>query len=742
MPPDKDMDEAVTTGKITVVCQGCGARYKVKDATVRGHRFRAVCKRCGGIIVARCTDAFTVVPEQGASTGQPQSAMQLNEEELHQEEEASWYVVIDRKPHGPMTSAQVRASYADKQIFSRSYMWRAGEPEWQSLFDCPEFKDLFYDPKTTLYNQPDDQADEGGLSEEAAQFIQRQLTEETHAGGPDGRRFKENSEGRIEGSSDYDTPGGEEDYLAEDASGMPAAAEYNQDIDTAYYGSRDPQQLNGDGYVDDPRAGEPFQNQQYPDPQDVDPQYLDQQYPDQQYLDQQAPADPYAQEPQEAWAQEPEMEQPWSPPEPEPRRKAVLPAPTGIPQRDFMNSEESESGEGFTRAFSHDEPPAAQEGAQASWPGGGAFSSAPSLSALTHQAPTAAGVPGQPPSVSGAPQATAGQPLFGESDFGAPNQGGTPGLPNPAKSVFEDGLKPVGGPVLNNSNFLMAVEDEEPFWTTSKIIALAAVGGGLFVALTVVLVVSLVRPAKEVQAMRELPAQGQQAQPSPESATGQTTQPKEIPVKIKSAPPEQGTAEKRTAEKRTAKKRSKARAVRSKPQVVIKEVKVKRPVASRRVKRPAKRVKRPARRTSRETNDFDDLLGVASAKKKAQKPEADDLDDLLAVAPRPKPRSKPTSTSKQQAAPAGFPVQPSKASIRAAMRSVLPRIRSCHDKHQQTGTIRVSLTIRGNGTADVDIIGAFAGTPTGFCVLGALERRTFPRFTGKPVRLVYPYNLQ
>ncbi len=213
-------------------------------------------------------------------------------------------------------------------------------------------------------------------------------------------------------------------------------------------------------------------------------------------------------------------------------------------------------------------------------------------------------------------------------------------------------------------------------------------------------------------------------------------QPKEIPVKIKSASPEQGTAEKRTAKKRTAKKRTAEK--RTAEKRTAKKRSKARPVASRRVKRSAKRVKRSARRTSRERDDFDDLLGVAPAKKKAQKPESDDMDDLLAVAPR----SRPTSKSKQQAAPAGLPVQPSKASIRATMRSVLPRIRSCHDKHRQTGTIRVSLTIRGNGTADVDIIGAFAGTPTGFCVLGALERRTFPRFTGKPVRLVYPYNLQ
>ena len=121
LAPDKEIDEAVVaSGKITVVCHGCGARYKVKDATVRGHRFRAICKKCGGIIVARCTNAFTVLPDQGASTGQPQLAMQLNGEDLHQEDEASWYVVIDKKPHGPMTPEQVRASYNDKQIFSRS----------------------------------------------------------------------------------------------------------------------------------------------------------------------------------------------------------------------------------------------------------------------------------------------------------------------------------------------------------------------------------------------------------------------------------------------------------------------------------------------------------------------------------------------------------------------------------------------------------------------------------------------
>ena len=238
-------------------------------------------------------------------------------------------------------------------------MWRAGEPEWRHLFDCPEFKDLFYDPKTTLFHLPDDQGEEEDLSEEAAQFLKRRLTRETHADGPDGRRLKQISEQHGEGDPDYSQQGGEEDYLADEPTRVPnGESEYEA---TAFFDARGTQDPLGGGDQDGAMAGDPYPVQPHLDPQRLDQfsdqqyaahpdqPYIDQQYPDQQYLDQQYPADPYAQEPQEQWDQEPEMGQPWAPPEPEPRRKAILPAPTGSPQRGFMGSDENAAGDGFTR---------------------------------------------------------------------------------------------------------------------------------------------------------------------------------------------------------------------------------------------------------------------------------------------------------------------------------------------------------------------------------------------------------
>ena len=269
----------------------------------------------------------------------------------------------------------------------------------------------------------------------------------------------------------------------------------------------------------------------------------------------------------------------------------------------------------------------------------------------------------------------------------------------------------------------MAVEEEEEsFWTTGKIIALAAVGGGLFVALTVVLVVSLVRPEEKIVVASEPP----QAPAAP-ARTGVQVKGSAVEkgaVKgaagkaAKGAAVEKGSAVEKGAVKGAAKgaagktakgAASKTAKARAKPRVVMQKVKV----APRKVYKPSHRQRRPVKKKEQEKVDYDDLLGVGSPSAKTKKPSQDEVDDLLAVAPRPRTKPAPRAATKAQPGGGALPLQPTKASIQAAMRSVLPRIRSCHDKHQQTGTIRVSMTIRGNGTAELTSSGPSPAPPPG-----------------------------
>jgi hypothetical protein len=131
----------VPDDRIKVVCHGCGARYQVRASKVQGRRFRASCKKCGGIIVAHCSNAFTVLPDSGSGSPRQSNPLQLERDDLYQEEEG-WYVVISGKPHGPLSVEQVRQSVESGRIGERTYLWRAGDPEWRRLGEVPEFMDL------------------------------------------------------------------------------------------------------------------------------------------------------------------------------------------------------------------------------------------------------------------------------------------------------------------------------------------------------------------------------------------------------------------------------------------------------------------------------------------------------------------------------------------------------------------------------------------------------------------------
>ena len=72
-----------------------------------------------------------------------------------------------------------------------------------------------------------------------------------------------------------------------------------------------------------------------------------------------------------------------------------------------------------------------------------------------------------------------------------------------------------------------------------------------------------------------------------------------------------------------------------------------------------------------------------------------------------------------------------------------PLRRQCFKKYRGNGLLNVQLVIQSHGgVSDVAIKGRFAGTPLGSCVVLIARRAQFPRFSGKPITITYPYVLR
>jgi hypothetical protein len=619
---------------IKVVCHGCGARYQVRKEKIRGHRFRATCKKCGGVIVARSSDA--------AESGGP-SAVSLDRDDLFQEDECSWYAVITGKPHGPMSSIQLRRSYTSGSISKRTYIWRAGDPEWRRLAEVPEFADLFSEGQTSFY-EPDPDPRQTG---------------ETKASGPSAFR-------RQGGGS----PPGEP---ADDPTSFYQAQQ--EEEATHYHVGREQRPVMRE---------EPWQ-----------------------------PLPGGAANPAFG-GQSPSLDQvPVIPP-----RKAILPSPTGVPQSPLPSAVKTQ--ESIPRQASipdHTRPLTSSEKAVAAKP------------------PT---VDLPPVTVTGPPGSTGQEPAPGFPVL-------TPTLG--VRSVFEDKLKPVGSPA--GPGHLLTPE-APPFWTTGKIAAAAAIGGGLAVALTVVVVVSLVRPKSPTvvvagRSVQKAPAK--KTQKAPPKVKPEGVKPKIENVQITVQNKSEDAVEKRP--------KAKAPGPEVKERKPSKKVSKRTARASRSKKRKRKRPRKRRQRARRSAGpDVDQLLGVS--RKAAKKPDKDgaDPDAILAAGKKAEepdrdgadPDAILAAGSKRKSAPKradpGLPRTLSKTQIRAVMRRAMPRVRGCYDKYRQAGLVQVRITVKPNGRADGTVVGKFAGTATGFCVLGGIHKAVFPKFSGAPITFTYPFKLE
>jgi hypothetical protein len=105
-------------------CPTCNARYGIPEERVKGRVLKIRCKACGGIIEVR-----------GSSAPPPARSLLERGRKL-------WFLVIRRERIGPITEQEVRERFARGELKPRTYAWRQGFARWERLYNIGEFKDL------------------------------------------------------------------------------------------------------------------------------------------------------------------------------------------------------------------------------------------------------------------------------------------------------------------------------------------------------------------------------------------------------------------------------------------------------------------------------------------------------------------------------------------------------------------------------------------------------------------------
>ena len=739
--------------KIKVVCHGCGARYQVSSTKVRGRRFRATCKRCGGIIVARCSDAFSVQPEDKAKAKARASGGGKTKKAKEAAPGRSWYVVISGKPHGPLSPDDLRQSFDARKISERSYIWKAGDGEWRRLEDVEEFADLL-EETTNFYRVKDgDISDDvetvsgggqGGEPEEEGHPAFRNavtafpdmdedeedVTEETTV------HFNKQSKGELDEATQHRFPSeieepdglfaGEGDPFAKTVGDPFAEAEDDP------FASAEDEPFAGDGAEEDDHLAAP---EHLPEPGGWG-----------QPATEWGPAD-------ELWPSGPVISM----------RKAFLPMPTGRPRLLKL----------FVEALTPRRQPPPMPGAPLE---------VDDVSAVEILDPSSSAVeilpaePGPPP----APAGLDALPLLP-----------APPPPAPPPMINVGQAAPVAVPAMAPATTMLT--SGSSFWTKGKIAAAAAICGGVGVAAAVILGVYLARsqpsePPKEVAAKQEAVSEPEEKEAPRKAPKKKVARAAPAPRAV--APPARAVAPppepKVPAEVKAALALPPAAEVQLKkppppppPARVATVKKKKAPV--RLVRKPAPRFKRRPtrrrRRASRSSSDVDSLLTGSSSRRKRKRrasSSGDGVDGILAAGSRRKRKRRASSSGdgvdgilaagsrrkrKRRASSSGdgvdgvlaagrrrssgsLPRKPSKAQIRSTMRTALPRVRTCYDRYRKSGIIKVLVRVSPGGRADARVVGSFRGTSTAVCVLGGVSNLRFPRFSGPSFSFTYPFRLK
>lgn len=166
------------------------------------------------------------------------------------------------------------------------------------------------------------------------------------------------------------------------------------------------------------------------------------------------------------------------------------------------------------------------------------------------------------------------------------------------------------------------------------------------------------------------------------------------------------------------------------PDVVDKPDEPPEPVAPPPPEDPPPEPDRPKPRPKAGGTELDRLIEDATGPGEVRKKPAD-VERGTGPAPAPTAPQQPQTLTREQVA--------------AGMKLAEPGVHACYQQLREPGLVMITATINGatGRIAAARVVGGFAGTPSGQCVVLAVRRAcVFPRFSGPPLTLKYPYMLR
>jgi hypothetical protein len=130
---------------------------------------------------------------------------------------------------------------------------------------------------------------------------------------------------------------------------------------------------------------------------------------------------------------------------------------------------------------------------------------------------------------------------------------------------------------------------------------------------------------------------------------------------------------------------------------------------------------------------------------KPAREESKDIDDLLneASGGAPAPGGGGTTPAADSKPEEKAPESLTSGQVRQGMSLVKAKVQACYTAFKVPGVVEIKVKIENDGTvSSTEPVGKFAGTETGTCVADAVKHAPFPRFSGPPMSLKYPFRLQ
>ncbi len=285
----------------------------------------------------------------------------------------------------------------------------------------------------------------------------------------------------------------------------------------------------------------------------------------------------------------------------------------------------------------------------------------------------------------------------------------------PSAPAGADSLPDLGGyasPIAAAPVLMPTASEERPKWLIPTI---AGVGGTLIVTVIVLVVFLVVRKPETTIVAAKTPTASQQA--------ANTAAPKA---------PEKGTSADDVA-KKSAESDPEAKAEEKKPTAVAAKAK--------RRKSKARRARKSSRATTPRA-----AAPERRSRRRSTKPKrkGDELDRLIDGAidgkqPRARTRKRPTAAAPDP----NLPKSLGRSDIQRGMQRIKGRVQACYDKFRVPGMATAKVTIGRKGRLTAAVIkGRFAATPTGACVRSAVMSAKFPKFSGSPIKIQYPFVLR